>query len=294
MELRHLRYFVAVAEVENVTLAAEALHVSQPPLSRQIQQLEDEMGVALFERTAKSLRLTKAGEVFARECRLILKQVDQAVAAARKAGGDCREFNIGYAPSLTVKILPRILRHLREKIPEVTIHLHDLTTGEMLKRLKLKRLDLALVVYPGSSALRGFVFHELHRHPACAVLEVGHPLAREPVLRIEQLLADKVIAFTRSDYPEYRRWLSSVFKSSGRRPKIVEEHDSITSLIASVEAGNGIAFGGDGFQKMAGARVKVVRLAPPAPPILVGAIYEPQSLDPVIQQMLRTFDFVES
>src|ERR1017187_3864632 len=111
MELRHLRYFVAVAEEENVSRAALKLHVSQPGLSRQIRDLEDEIGFQLFERSAKSLRLTEAGKIFLNEARAVLLHAEDAVKKARAvSGGTTGEINVGYAPSLTGQILPSALR----------------------------------------------------------------------------------------------------------------------------------------------------------------------------------------
>jgi len=114
MELRHLRYFVAVAEEQNITRAAVSLHVSQPTLSRQIRDLEDELGIVLFERCAKSLRLTEAGRVFLTETRIALQGVQDAVQMAKAvAAGKRAEIHVGYAPSLTVELLPRALRYFR-------------------------------------------------------------------------------------------------------------------------------------------------------------------------------------
>src|SRR5262245_55176497 len=111
MELRHFRYFVAVAEEQNVTRAAARLRVSQPPLSRQIRDLEDELGVALFERSAKSVRLTEAGRVFLEEARAVLSRAEEAAQTVKAvAGGKRGELHVGYAPSLTVELLPQALR----------------------------------------------------------------------------------------------------------------------------------------------------------------------------------------
>src|SRR5271167_2639368 len=111
MELRHLRYFVAVAEAENVTRAATKLHVSQPALSRQIHDLEEEIGFPLFERSAKSVRLTDAGRLFLNEARAVIERAELAVKNARAVAGGIRgEIHVGYAPSLTVQILPLTLR----------------------------------------------------------------------------------------------------------------------------------------------------------------------------------------
>ena len=143
MELRHLRYFVAVAEEQNVTRASAKLRVSQPAVSRQIRDLEEELGLALLERSAKAVRLTEAGRVFLAEARAVLQRSEEAIRAVRAvAGGLSGELHIGYAPSLTVQILPRALRSCQAEFPGVRILLHDLSTEEMLAGF----VDLAIPV----------------------------------------------------------------------------------------------------------------------------------------------------
>ncbi|HWI55614.1 MAG TPA: LysR family transcriptional regulator, partial [Bacillota bacterium] len=133
MELRHLRYFVATAETENVSRAALKLHVSQPALSRQIRDLEEELGLALFERSAKSVRLSEAGRAFLPEARAVLQRAETAVTAARAlAAGGHGELHVGYAPSPTVRLLPPTLRAFQSQSPTVRVKLHDLSTEEML------------------------------------------------------------------------------------------------------------------------------------------------------------------
>src|ERR1700677_4739676 len=119
MELRHLRYFVAVAEDENISRAALKLHVSQPGVSRQLQDLEDEIGFRLFERRGKTVRLTAAGKIFSREARDILRRTADAVEKARACVAPQTEINVGYAPSGTVEILPQALRAFRGTFPAV-------------------------------------------------------------------------------------------------------------------------------------------------------------------------------
>src|SRR4029079_19733709 len=122
MELRHLRYFVAAAEAENVSRAAARLHVSQPALSRQIRDLEEEIGFPLFERSAKSVRLTPVGKAFLIEARAVLQRADEAVTAARAiATGGRTELQVGYAPSPTVRIMPATLRAFQAKFPKVRV-----------------------------------------------------------------------------------------------------------------------------------------------------------------------------
>src|SRR5689334_21597479 len=113
MELRHLRYFVAVAEEENVSRAALKLHLSQPALSRQIRDLEDEIGFPLFERSAKSVALTAAGKLFLTEAKAVLQRAQEALAAVRSLASGKTELHVGYAPSLTSRILPSALREFQ-------------------------------------------------------------------------------------------------------------------------------------------------------------------------------------
>src|SRR5580693_3029249 len=161
MELRHLRYCVAVAEKQNVTRAAVRLHVSQPPLSRQIRNLEDELGIALFDHDAKSVRLTEAGRVFLTEARMILQRAEEAVEMAKDvAEGKRGEIHVGYAPSLTVEFLPRALKYFRESNPGVRVELHDLSTQGMLRGLAHGKLHVAIMVQVPPKVLTGLIFEE--------------------------------------------------------------------------------------------------------------------------------------
>ena len=204
MELRHLRYFAAVAEEQNVTRAAAKLHVSQPGLSRQIRDLEEELGVQLLERSAKAVRLTEAGRVFLAETRAVLQRADEAVAAARAAaGGKSGEFHVGYAPSLTIQILPKALRLFQAEFPRMRVVLHDLSTEEMMARLRDGKLQVALGVQPGKAGAGKLRFHEIDRYPICVAVAPKHPLARKRARgprRSRGLAADRLLA----------RWLSGI------------------------------------------------------------------------------------
>jgi DNA-binding transcriptional LysR family regulator len=274
MELRHLRYFVAVAEAENVSRAALKLHVSQPGVSRQIRDLEDEIGVQLFERSAKSIRLTAAGGVFLAEARAVLERADEAVAKARAvAGGTAGEINIGYAPSLTVRILPSALRRFQAQFPQVRAVLHDLSTEEMLAQLGEGKLQLALTVQPPARMLRGFHFEELARYALRVAVAPRHELAKSKAVSLDQVVREPLIAYSRKDYPEYHTLLEKLFAPAGRRPRLAGEHDSVTSLIAAVESGHGVALVPECLACMVGARLKLIPLNHAQTPIVVGAVW---------------------
>jgi LysR family transcriptional regulator, benzoate and cis,cis-muconate-responsive activator of ben and cat genes len=287
MELRHLRYFTAVAEEENVSRAALKLHVSQPGLSRQIHDLEAEIGFQLFERSAKSLRLTGAGKVFLGEARAVLQHADDAVKKARAAaGGTSSEINVGYAPSLTVQILPQALRVFQEKFPKVRVALHDLSTEEMLAQLGEKKLQVALTVRPPGKSLRGLQFEELARYEMCVAVAPKHPLAKLKSISLEQISREPLIAYSRKDYPEYHEMLEKLFAPVGRRPDIAGEHDGVTSIVAAVEAGRGFALVPSCVACMAGPRLKLLPLRPAQPPIPVGAIWRKESETELVKDFI--------
>jgi LysR family transcriptional regulator, benzoate and cis,cis-muconate-responsive activator of ben and cat genes len=278
MELRHLRYFVAVAEEQNVSRAAKRLHVSQPPLSRQVRDLENELGVALFDRGANAVRLTEAGRVFLTEARTILRGTEGAVQMVKDvAGGKRGEINVGYAPSLTVELLPRALRYFRKSNPGVRARLHDLSTQEMLRGLNDGSLHVAMMVQVPSKALTGLVFEELQRQPVCVALHPAHPLARARKVGLEQVAKECLVVFTLADYPEYQAWVAGLFAPLSRSPQIVEEHDSITSLIAAVESRRGVAVIAQPVNGLASPRLKIRPLRPAPPPLGIGIAYTKKS-----------------
>ena len=275
MELRHLRYFVAVAGEENVSRAALKLHVSQPGLSRQIRDLEDEIGFPLFERSAKSLKLTDAGKVFLTEAREVLMRVETAVKKARNAHGQERsEIHVGYAPSLTVQILPATLRKFQAQFPRTRVALHDLSSAEMLAQLRAGKLQVALTVRPPRAALRGLEFAELARYALAVAVAPKHPLAKLKSLTLAQIAREPLIGYSAAEYPEYHASLKKLFAPLGRRPQLVEEHDGVTSIITAVESGRGFALVPSCFACMAGPRLKIIPLQPAVEMIPVGAIWD--------------------
>ena len=272
MELRHLRYFVAVAEEENVSRAALKLRVSQPGVSRQIRDLEEEMGFPLFVRSAKSLHLTGAGRIFLAEARDVLQRVSDAVNKARAGVAGPGEISVGYAPSGTVEILPRALRGFLGAFPGVRVILHDLSVEEMLPQLLQKKLDVALTI-PSHKLPREIGAKELERYELCVAVGPKHPRAKSPFVRLEQMVREPLAAYNRKEYPDYHKLLEAIFSTIGRQPRVGSEHDGVTSLLAAVEAGNGFALVPSCVSGMAGPRIKLLKLRPALPPMPVAALW---------------------
>lgn len=286
MDLRHLRYFAAVAEEENVTRAAARLHVSQPSLSRQIRDLEDELDVALFTRGAKTMRLTDAGKIFLTEARAVLQRMAEAVKAVRSvANGQSGELHVGYAPSLSVELLPPALKCFQEAYPEVRVQLHDLSSQAMLAGVRDGTLHVALMPKISEKVLAGLVFEELRRYPIGLAMHPTHPLTRLRKVGLAHLVDERLIAFTLADYPEYHEWLADSFAPL-TTPRIVEQHDSATSLIAAVEAGRGVAIVPQRIDAFSGSRLKIRPLTPAPRPCVVGIVYRKETCSVVTDRFV--------
>lgn len=285
MELRHLRYFVAAAEAENITQAAARLHVSQPPLSRQIKDLEEELGLLLFTRTGKAVKLTESGRLFLAEARAVLARAEAAVEKLKAATSGLRgELHLGYAPSLTVELLPQALQGFQRECPAVRLTLHDLSTAELLAGLRSEQLHVALMIRPCAQDLRGLRFEDLRTYGMRVAVARTHRLARKRQILPADLVNERLIAYTKADYPEYHQELAALFATMKMR--VVEEHDSATSLMASVEAGRGVAIVSESMAVLAGHRLKLLPLNPAPPKVTVGVAYRRRPSSEAITRFL--------
>lgn len=288
MELRHLRYFVGVAEEENVSRAARKLNVSQPALSRQIRDLEDEIGFLLLDRGARAVRLTEAGRVFLVEARNVLTNAESAVKAARAvATGERGELNVGYAPSPTSRLLPPTLRAFQAAMPGVRVKLHDLSSGQMLAGLREGKLQLAALVRPPAGRLRGFHFEELARDSICLAVAPDHPLARRRSVTLAEVAREPLITYSRQDHPEIHESLAALFNGINRKPSIAEEHDSVHGLIAGVESGAGVALALRSLACTAGPRLKLVPFSPELVSLAIGLAWTDAGFTPAAERFLQ-------
>jgi DNA-binding transcriptional LysR family regulator len=290
MELRHLRYFVSVAELLNFTKAAAKLRVAQPSFSRQIRDLEEELGVSLLERNSRWVRLTEAGKAFATEARAVLQHAEAAAQTARAfAKSNHGQLNLGYAPSLTVEVLPQALRSFEREFPRVRVTIQDLSIMEMLNGLRAGRLDAALTVELPGKQMQGLAFEKLRSYPVCVALGATHRLVRARRIDLAELKDERLIVYSREEYPEYHEWLNGLFgRAIQRLIEKGEEHDSGTSLIAAVESGRGVAVVASVFSSVAGPRIKLRQLKPSPAPLVVGVAYHPRRLGPTALQFVRT------
>ena len=256
MELRHLRYFLAVAEALNFTKAAARLRVAQPALSRQIQDLEDEIGVDLLHRSPRGVTLTAEGKLFLEEVRELLERADESVERVRAlARGEYGELHIGYIPIPTVEILPPALEEFRKVAPHVKLVLHDLPTDQLIAELRNATLELAIMVQPISEQIVGIEFETLRTYSWCVALNASHPFARLKSVALEKVATEPLVGLRRKGYSEYYRILESILAPVSAKPRIAVECDSESSLVVEVEAGRGIALVTTILKLMSGKRL---------------------------------------
>lgn len=289
VELRHLRYFLTVAELLNFTKAARKLHVAQPALSRQIRDLELELGVLLLERNSRSVRLTEVGRGFVNEARAVLERAEEATRFVHSvANGQSGSIHVGFAPSLTVDVLPHILREYGKQFPRVRVILHDLSGQELLEGLKGKNLDAALAVISPSQAAGELKFDELCSYPVCVAVSTAHRLARARRVTVVDLKRERLLVYARDEYPDYHEWVDSMFDAELRALMAkAEEHESGTSLLAQIQAGRGVAVLPSVVGTTAGPRVKFRELFPRLEPLRIGIAHAPNKVNVATERFVE-------
>jgi DNA-binding transcriptional LysR family regulator len=241
MELRHLRYFVAVAHEGHITRAAEKLHIAQPPLSQQIKALEAEIGVALFERHPRGVALTDAGRSFLGDAEAILASVGHATQRARRtARGETGRIAVGFTTSAPFHpLVARAIREFRSARPDVSFVLEESSSGDLLAGLREERLDIAFI-RSGVADPEGLAVHPLLQEDMAAALPARHPLARRPSLALKELAAETFILYRRPDGRGLYDVIIAACTAAGFSPHVGQEAPRIVSTLNLVAAGLGV------------------------------------------------------
>lgn len=243
LDLRQLRYFVAVAETEHVGRAAEQLHISQSPLSRQIAQLEKDLGLTLFERDRQRIRLTSDGRVFLGETRALLTHAGRLENLGRQLGrGEEGGLCIGYVPdAMHTGLLPAALRTLRTERPGIHVALHGQQSAEQFEGLRRRSLDIALVQEPPAEDDPDLCSALLLEDPLLLVLPEGHPLAQQPDLAPADLDGQPWIAVESSRDPAWRDTFVASCVALGFTPDITLDAAEPLTALGLVASGFGLA-----------------------------------------------------
>ena len=240
MELRHLRYLVAVAEELHFGRAAIRLHISQPPLSQQIRQLEEELGVQLFERTKREVRLTEAGKRVVNEAHQVLARVEHfSKVAAQAGGGEIGHLSVG-VPGGVNPILVETLRLLGKKYPGLRIELQYMSTGLQLEALREGRIGVGFLYLPVNEPT--LALERTSKEPLWLALPKGHPLARYKRVPFSAIAGEKMILFPRRVTPGFHDAITGMVRNEGFMLNVAHEVDSIVGGLTLVSANLGIAF----------------------------------------------------
>ncbi|HKA87004.1 MAG TPA: LysR family transcriptional regulator [Haliangiales bacterium] len=239
MELRHIRYFVTLAEELHFGRAAARVHIAQPSLSRQIRDLEAELGLRLFDRNRRRVSLTPAGAAFLDESRLLLARIEDAVTAARRAArGELGRLRIAYVPAAALGGLPEIVRSFRARLPGVEVQLEDMPPARQIEALHAGRVDVGFARGPVTDAelATEVVFEE----PLLAALPSGHPLGRHRRLDVAMLAHEPFVVPARSRGAGFHDQVLALCVAAGFSPRVVQEGSQIDALHL-VAAGCGVA-----------------------------------------------------
>jgi DNA-binding transcriptional LysR family regulator len=236
MDLRRLRYFTVAAEELNFTRAAERLHIAQPPLSAQIKQLERDLGVTLFDRSSRGVRLTDAGRLFLEEVRRIFVQLDQTVDFVRRVGdGRIGRLALGFLPSAAHNALPGVLRGFRERFPDVELSLQEMGPDEEVRKLHDKQIDAGFLYLPVDET--GLEVRPILREPLVAAVPDTHPLAAETRLAMGQLAEEPFILPPKHHVPACYGYIMEACRQAGFFPKVVQKDVWLMQTIVGLVAG---------------------------------------------------------
>jgi DNA-binding transcriptional LysR family regulator len=253
VELRHLRYFIAVAEERHITRAALRLGIQQPPLSQQIRALEDEVGAPLFKRLPRGVELTEAGRVFLGAARLAIDQVGHALEAARRtARGEAGRLAVGYTSSAAFHpLIPAVVRSFRQAAPDVALVLEESSTADLVAALQRQQLDAAFIRVPVGEA-SGLSIELLAEERMLAALPAQHPrLSRQPAsMALADLAEETFILYRRPTGPGLYDAIIAACRAAGFSPRIGQEAPRLLSTLSLVAAGLGVSIIPDSMRRL--------------------------------------------
>ncbi|MFN6572223.1 LysR family transcriptional regulator [Nostoc minutum NIES-26] len=287
MELRHLRYFIAVAEELHFSKAAERLHIAQPPLSQQIQQLEAELGVELFHRkTKRQVQLTQAGQVFLQETYQLLAHLEKAIELTQRMGrGEKGQLRVGFTSLVTYNLLPQILRKFREKYPEVELVLQELTTTQQEQALQNRHIHVGFAHPP----LEDNTLNQecIQQEPLVVALPETHPLTQQERIPMRSLADEFFIMFPRHLGPGLYDQIVSLCQQGNFSPKITQEAIQMQTIIGLVSAGMGIAIVPSSLQNLQRSGVIYRPIEEKTPLIETTIVWQEEEITPVLSEFLQ-------
>ncbi len=288
MEIRQLRYFIAVAEDLHFRKAAARLHMSQPPLSHQIRRLEQELGFALLHRTRRRVELTAAGRSFLADARATIARLDAAAEAARRiSAGDAGRLRIGFVGSALLSVLPAAVQRFRTRHPGVHVELRERSTEDQLRAIRAGTIDVGFV--PRPSEVGALAAHTVLRERAVAALPAAHPLATLRRVPLRRLASEPLVLFPRSQAPGLHDTLMASLTATGAVPRITQEAEETQTIVGLVAAGLGVSLVQASVQRLALPGIAYRPLSP-APMIELAAVTSPGPASPAARALLSSLE----
>jgi DNA-binding transcriptional LysR family regulator len=263
MELRHLRYFVAVAEDLNFTKAAAKLHLAQPSLTRQIRNLEEEIAVRLLNRSKSQVSLTEEGRSFLVDARRILALASESIQAVQRLSrGESGQLNIAYLSNFDFELLPETLGAFRQSFPHIALNLFDMAPAEQLRALEARKIDLGFVGLRPPAATRDLEWESIAQHKTLVVLPVKHPLARKRQVHLGELKTLFFVGMSERTHPGFREWLHQTCQPAGFTPRILQDAELEPALMTFVAEGLGVSLAREHTKKIPHPGVAMRPLTP--------------------------------
>ncbi len=288
MELRHLRYFIAVAEERNIGRAAARLHISQPPLTRQIQQLEDNLGVQLFNRTSRGMELTPAGELLLDEAKNIYAVIEQATERTQRAGqGKVGRLDVAIFGSAILDTIPRLLADFRRAYPDVKVVLHSMNKDEQLEALRQRRISVGFnrILTPSPD----FASELVETESLLLALPEDDPLARQSSIDFQSLVNEPLILFPTGSRPSFIDKVIGLCQQAGFVPNIAQEVGDTVTAVSLVSKGFGVSLVSQSTAALSlpGLVYRPLNGIPDNARIDLSCIYRPDDRSPILAAFLN-------
>ena len=287
MELRQLRYFLALSDTLHYGKAAEYLHIAEQPLSFQIKKLENELGYKLFERTTRSVALTPAGEVFRKKVSEGIEIVEQGVEhAGRVARGEAGKIRIVYNSMALHNVVPQIVCEFRERHPDVEVILSEQNSPELEQNIIKDEADIGIV------ALYGTIFDELKyeiifNDPAAIALPKSHPMVKKNIIKLSELAKEPFLVYSRKTRAKSHDDLISICHVTGFTPNIIQEAETDMALLGLVAAGLGVALVPSSFQDILTDVIDYRIIEDPEINVKVAIVWKDIKNSPMLQELLE-------
>ena len=286
MELRHLRYFVAVAEELNFTRAAQRMCTVQPSLSQQIKDLEAEVGVQLLTRTNRKVELTLEGEAFLKEALLCLEHAEKAINDARKIANIQKDqLNIGFVPVAEMKVFPYIMPNIRAHFPSLKIHFHSLTDAEQFRALKKGTIDIAFTRYPDASEELAHI--QVFQEPLALIIPKSSSVADQRHISIKSFNQQDFVISDEDASPQLHKIIHDFFKSSKLNVNVVQKSTNILLNVNLVGMGVGWSLVPAYVLPLLGDKIIVKNTIEPLPMIGLYANYRKGQSNEALQLILK-------